>query len=123
MKIADINIESLLYQLTLADGMAEKTCFYICSPLEILESDSNFTERLIVTRNRRLIISFHKSAELVTLWIGISSTLICMTRHHQTLLVYVRVCNTCTYYIQQDTSASVVRQSALRHCKSYYSVR
>ena len=70
MKIADINIESLLYQLTLADGMAEKTCFYICFPLEILESDSIFTERLIVTKYRRLIISFHKSAELVTLWKG-----------------------------------------------------
>ena len=35
--------------------------------LEILESDSILTERLIVTKYRRLIISFHKGAELVTL--------------------------------------------------------
>ena len=46
--------------------MAEKTCFYIIRfLLEILESI--FTERLIVTKIRRLIIVFRKSAELVAL--------------------------------------------------------
>ena len=50
--------------------MAEKTCFYIRFLLEILESESIFTERLIVTKSWRLIIIIRKSAELVTLCSG-----------------------------------------------------
>ena len=53
-----MKIESLLYQETLTDVIAEKRCFYIHFLLEILESENIFTERLIVTKTRRLIIIF-----------------------------------------------------------------
>ena len=62
MEIADMKIESLLYQETLTDVMAEKdvftSTFYSSGTRNILESENIFTERLIVPKTRRLIIIF-----------------------------------------------------------------
>ena len=102
MEIVDIYIESLLYQSTLSEVMAEKICLYIRFLLEILESESIFTERLIITKTRRLIIIIRKSAELVTLCgIRIPVYVPVFPNHPTTRVPLINLLKICIFVLQQ----------------------